>query len=347
MNNQLYNRFKNICRVYNQIDFPRFTTNRISSVHLIWNRDHHMANKSAPMEPGFRLSHDYANNKTFRALVYGNIPFELYYPEISPGKLKPESMPVLMYAGQSFLSRKTAEKILSYIKKGGHMICVQNYPYKTKHGEKLEVFEKYIISPKGSFQTENNCYVQMGECSRDEFPKMIKLDTTILQEFDLDSVKDSKPGDLNPFFYKHMYIGYTRKIGKGKLSVLGFPLTKNSVEPILDALGIQSPLTVSNSDLLTTVQIDSRNLSGGSKPEILLGILNPENEPVNATLKLDLGQLSILAQTDFSMEDYALNYMFKKKKEVLDSVKKIPVALKAQSGELLWLKPQNEKENLN
>ncbi|MBD3352641.1 MAG: hypothetical protein GF364_14235, partial [Candidatus Lokiarchaeota archaeon] len=308
--------FKQIIGAYNKIDYPRFTQHSVADINLLWYRPHAFANKAAPLEPGFDMKDDYNNNLVYKSLIRANIPFDLWYPNSQFSSIN--SHPYLIYAGHDFIEEQIADAMLDYAKSGGTIIFLYNYPKKTITGKELSVFGDLLLKPTGGFRCSRNYGINFGY-------RTINVSTKMFLDYKI-------PGDnsdFQVFKFKHMNVGYIRNVEKGRLVMLGFDLTPVNLEPVLSILGWKPALTSSSNILSTLYHIPESD-------ELLLTMVNPGDEPINAYTSLNKNKLGI---ADLSLaQDYSCESLLDNEKIESIDAKRIRTTLKPQDGKLLYFK---------
>ncbi|MBN2153168.1 MAG: beta-galactosidase [Candidatus Lokiarchaeota archaeon] len=275
-----YSLFKRICRTYNAIDYPRFASGLVSDVNLLWWRPHAYTIKPDPTEPhsgGELFDKDTTLNHMYKALLYGNMQFELLYP----GARFNSDKPVIIYAGHDFYDKRLAEGLLAHAIAGGTLIFYYNHPVKTVDGEAIDTFNGSLVPPRAIHRYSGSVLLQVGETDREAMPRLISTDTHCLADYDVSSLEGAVT-----IHHQHLNAGYVVPAGKGKIAVAGFDLTPDSIHAFMGHLGYTSPASTKARGVLCTLLRD--------KDEYLVGLVNLGKDPVeNLHVEIDPAKLDM------------------------------------------------------
>ncbi len=314
---QLYSIFKRICKAYNTLDYPRFANGLVSDINLVWWRKHAYTIKPDPTEPyndGGQLDSDTTFNHMFRALLFGNMQFDMHVP----GGRYNTNKPVLIYAAHDYCEPALAEEMLAHAHSGGTVVFYHNYPVKTINGDKIDTFSNVLVPARGVHRHSGPAMIQYGETDRESFPRVFSTTTSFMADYDISGLDGA-----TPFHYMHVNAGYLVKAGKGKIVVLGFDVTPDSIHPIMNAIEITSPIKTKVRDVLCTV------LKNGQ--EHVVGVVNLGTQAIDAVelivdkAKIDLGKHATVVSL---LQD--------KKVEITGNSLVLP--LPAGEGDVLWVK---------
>ncbi|MHA1341285.1 MAG: beta-galactosidase [Promethearchaeota archaeon] len=336
-----YDTMKKIVNAYNKVDFPRFTNYDLSDIQLMWYRPHGFADKAAALEPGYDLKEDYNFNYIFKNLVRDNIPFKIWYPTSSLknskySKLDANKYPILIYAGHNFFEEKYAREILEYIRAGGTTIFYGNFPTKDINGEEMNIFSDFLINPCGAYRlsangNRGNCGINFGYSS-------FSTDTSFLLDYNI-----PKSEDLSIFKYKHMNVGYIKRLGKGRAVVLGFDLNKSNLKSVLGILGWKPPFQVDKNGVLSNLYVIKGTNNGNNKEniEILAFLINTnETMATQCTLSLNLNKLNIsnIATSEHDKNcNWKIEYLFEGKSKEVFSISRLSENLRPMGGKMLYI----------
>lgn len=313
-----YNTFKKICGLYNKIDYPRFTAHAVCDINLMWYRPHAFANKRAPMEPGFDMKNDYPNNLLFKSLLRANIPFDIWYPGHDLSSI--DTHPYLICAGHNFLAPDIAEEILRYAKNGGTVIFPYSFPVKTIDDEPMDVFVDCLYPPQGVLRTSGNHGVSVGYST-------VGINTEVLVEY---SILDDEDG-ITPIKYKHMDVGYIKKVGKGRIAVLGFDLDQKNIGSVLKLSGWNQFFKINAKHTLATLfHIPDTN-------ELLLTLLNYEDDEEHAAVSLNLSKLGLTSVDD--VDGWLVESLFDDESFEKETIRRLTFTVEGKSGEMVYIRP--------
>jgi beta-galactosidase GanA len=315
-----YDNFKKICTSFNKIDFPRFTDYSTADINLLWYRMHAFADKYAPMEPPFVMDFDFNNNFMFKTLLRANVMFDIWYPKSPFSNIKKH--PFFIYAGHDFCEQSVAFEIMNYIKDGGTAVFFYNFPIKDNYGEKLDLFTDYLATPIGSYRVSGGSGVTYKD-------KMFSIITPIFIEY---RIPKQDKDEYEIFFYKHMCVGYTKKIGKGKAVVLGFDTPIDVLPSILESIGWQPSFKISQSGVLGTLY------SIPETKELLLTAINPTDKPVDAYVRLNLKKLNI--EKFAESNEFIGESLFTKQSIPKLNLEEFTLRLPSKGGSLFYIKPK-------
>lgn len=311
-----YNAFKSIIQGFHRIDYPRFTNHSVADISLIWYRPHIWANKHAPLEPGYEMETDFNNEHIYKSLLWANVPFDIWYPGSPYSSI--DQHPYLIYAGHDFLEPNIAHRILEYIKNGGTVIFYYNYPTRDIRGDKLGVFDDYLIQPSGMVRVNRDCAINVGT-------KTIATPTVGLLNYDV----SEKDGKYILFKYKHMNVGYVCNIGKGRAIVTGFDLNPVAIVPFLESLGWSKPCSIGSTEVLGNLfHIKESN-------EILFSLINPTEKAIKTAVNLNFNKLQI---SKSSSGKWQQELVFEQKVTELNDLNHLEYELPANSGFLVYIK---------
>ncbi|MHA1714458.1 MAG: beta-galactosidase, partial [Promethearchaeota archaeon] len=316
---QIYSIFKKICKTYNELDYPRFANGLVSNINLLWWRKHAFVSKPDPTEPysSGRLLRTNTNfNLMYRSLLYGNIQFDIYYPDAKFNK----SRDMLIYAGHDFYDETLANKLLDHALDGGTLVFYYNYPVKNIDGSPIHTFDDYLVQPKATHRLGDVALIQFGEADRESMPPMISVPTECLMDYDISKIPQD---DVIPFHFMHMNAGYVVKAGKGQIVMLGFDVTQDSIKEIFKLLGFKPAIYTSTKNVMCTILKDG--------PEYVIGIINNSNSELK-DLKLFLEPSKIDCQ---NLKEIKSLLQGKNANLTGNTIK---CSIPANEGDIIWLK---------
>ncbi len=246
MTKELFEAFKNIVGTYTDVKPQEFFTHSNGKIALLWYRPHQYAEKENVLEPAFHLYWDHGTNQIFRALLWENVMFDLYYPDFNEEIL--QTHPILVYAGQNFMEPAVAERIMEYVQNGGHCVFYYNYPTKDVLGRPMTTFSEILESPTAAIKNGRKILINYND---HESPGMLTSKAHVLLDYPLIT-----GSDRTYWNHRHLNTGYTQKVGQGKISVIGFELSAENIREFLRIIGHDPFLTLSNSNFLGTIQFN-------------------------------------------------------------------------------------------
>jgi beta-galactosidase GanA len=313
-----YGALRAVAHAYNALDFSRFISQPCPGVQLVWYRPHAWAEKAAPAEPGFYLRDDGNNNNAFRALLYGNVPFEVYYPG---SRHSAPRAPLLIYAGHSFCAADVGQDLAKYVEEGGHLVFVHTWPTKTEAGDPLDTFA-FLPKSRGLLRYGEQVLVSYGARDRDSPAPTLGLQSPVYVEFDLHDA----PAGTTAFWVKHQNAGYTLPHGRGHITVLGFDVAPPTIRALLQVLGHKVPYSLSDGACLTTCY------SSPDAREVVAFVTNPTEEPRSPQLTLDLQALTQNAGP------WTCTRLMRPAEGPEAAGRAVAVNLAPKSGEILWFR---------
>ena len=321
MNDELYKTFKKICEIYNTLKPNEFINHSIAEIGLLWYRPHLYVEKDSITEPGYHTEPKHGFNQIFNSLIYGNIMFEIVYPNFN--YVSPDSLKYIFVAGQNFMDPETALYLSNYIDNGGHLIFYNSFPTKTLENQPLNLFSDYLYKPESIIKLGSRALAYFHSHLNNK-TMSLSLDSEFVADFNVQVDSNMNKNLENTITMRNLTIGYTIRKNKGKITVLGFELNEKSISPMLSLLGFQNPIKLANPDILATVYHNK------DSDEIMLTLININYEkPQKLSFALDTELLG-LKQSKFKIQQFVSPKIYE-----IEYLKFDNFGLNAQSGEIL------------
>ena len=200
---ELYDVFKSLVKVYQKMDPPDLI--RLVDIGVTFNPLQYAARTLLPDSP------------ILTALYDADIDYDLFDPktDFSPKK-------IVFYSGNQWLSRKAHENLRAYVEEGGILVAFRNYPRKDDNFNPCDVL---------GFHDPTRILFEF----RKAFNFSLNPGTSIEVLSSVYSFGDCMGKHINASFgnYGVHTIGYTKKLGKGKILHLGVQPTKEILLEIL------------------------------------------------------------------------------------------------------------------
>jgi hypothetical protein len=280
---ELYIEFSELVKLYQDLNIPDLE--KLTDTAMTFDMQQFLArNQDKP-----------DSEKVWNVLYQGDIDFELY--DLMQNKI---NKPLLFYAGQQWLSRKSQQNLVAFVKQGGTLIMFTNYPRSDEFGKSLNLLE--IKDPERIYHG-GEIKLELGFAPQNKYTFYPNI------FFDYQNVPGKKlVATQIPILYSQQEesdyhrslrvenkytIGYIKRVGRGRLIVLG-------IEP--------SPELISRLHQWLRIPVYSQALTAGIQTAIFrkddgycLFIISSQNEPKNVTVALSAG---LFKKPKYSVQDW-------------------------------------------
>jgi hypothetical protein len=196
-------------------------------------------------------------DETFYALEQGDLSYAYWNPQTDQAP----PAPVMLYCGSDWLDANSAKKVETYVRNGGTLVTFSRYPTLDDCGAPLAGLP--FDAPEGarptnlpvtiSYRKGTTCLRKGGHCGRKvNFAYFRKVaDTPIyltLSTEAKETLVDIGPTDVDSFT-----IGYTKKLGKGKIVYLGSNPSPEILRLVLEQEGLGPYSQAEDTDFTTSV----------------------------------------------------------------------------------------------
>lgn len=232
----LYETFSEIVSVYREINPPGLT--KLTEIALTYD-----PLQRASVRPGQNL---------LQAFYEADVDYEFF--DIEHGKT---SKPFVFYAGGNWLSRNGQQRLLKYVQQGGHLFFIGEFPYMDDHMEPCNLlgFDRNFGVLKGVPQLG----LELSNGTKINTPwihtyQNIEGEPIIARRITPSGLTMEENSFQWELQNKNEYmIGYTRRIGEGKLTFIGLESSNDIIKAILDINDISIASRALDAQIKTTI----------------------------------------------------------------------------------------------
>jgi beta-galactosidase len=316
--NDYYSHFKDILRVYRDLDWPSFM--RKSDIALLWYRPHYWfgrgkADLIGSIEDILATSPDQSGNywnKVFETLHQSNVSFDIFDPSSERSELGHYSM--VLFAGYDFIDEDFEKQMIEYVESGGTLVMLTAPPLYDLDGNKLALSQ--ILPPVKS----------VSHWSGDFTPGIGHSDLTVksnwIHYFDLDGYSNA-----TAIHGLGGVIGYFLPFGKGRFCIVGWDISVETLRLLHEVCEIPITIQTNTENILTeTFLRDS---------EVAIMVLNTSIDAVDAALELNLASLGLSGEREYHVREAFNGESFDDKGENLATLR---VSIAGKDGLIYHIK---------
>lgn len=220
---ELFTVFKNLVSVFNRI--KPYNCEKVTDIAVTFNPLQYAA-KTIPQD-----------GNIMHALYDADIDYEFYDP-----RDRKCTKPILFYSGNHWLSQAAQDNLLSYVEKGGTLVCFQNYPRRDSFFKPYNALG--LTDPSRTlFQFKKVCHVR--------FPNKRTV-SVVSSIFGFHKVP-GKAITAQIAEEGEFIVGYEKKIGKGRVIHLGLEQSSEILYALLSYCHIATPVVCRTKDVHTAL----------------------------------------------------------------------------------------------
>jgi hypothetical protein len=216
-----------------------------------------------------------------RALYQADVDYEFF--DVHTGQV---TKPYLFYGGGGWLDREAQQRLVEYVQNGGHLICLGVRPYLDERLQDLNLLE--IPEPAGMIgdMGEIDLTLRQGKEGMRiksrwlEHFRRVPGDPILVERGSVDEMAVEEMQFLCSLPQGECYtVGFSRSLGKGKLTYLGLQPSRQLILAVMSLLGIPSPSQAGGAGVSTGLFQRGEDL--------YLCVVNCGSEEKSVTINLD------------------------------------------------------------